>query len=84
MKNNKKVGIVTLCGNNNYGNKLQNFAVLFYVSKMDYNVETIWICNPFLDNPIKQILKYFKKVMYENNFSYPHFLSHGASVQFLF
>lgn len=66
MKNNKKVGIVTLCGNNNYGNKLQNFAVLFYVSKMDYNVETIWICNPFLDNPIKQILKYFKKVMYEN------------------
>lgn len=40
MKN-KKVGIITLYGNNNYGNKLQNYAMQQTLKKLGYDVETI-------------------------------------------
>ena len=39
----KKVAIITLCGNYNYGNKLQNYALQEILKKYDCNVSTIWI-----------------------------------------
>ena len=36
-----KVGIVSLYGNNNYGNKLQNYAVQETIKKYGYEVENI-------------------------------------------
>ena len=55
----KKIGIITLCGNNNFGNKLQNYALLIYLSK-NYNVFTIWVENPFKSNNLKSFLKMIK------------------------
>lgn len=38
----KKVGIVTMSGNFNYGNRLQNYALQEAIKKHGYDVETIW------------------------------------------
>ncbi|MDU3520893.1 MAG: polysaccharide pyruvyl transferase family protein [Clostridium saudiense] len=58
-----KVGIVSLYGNNNYGNKLQNYAVQETIKKYGYEVENI-INIPCLnnrENNKKEIIKYFTK-----------------------
>lgn len=54
----KKIGIVTLCGNNNYGNKLQNYALQYVLENKGYTVESIW--NSDVD--IKGIKGYTKKI----------------------
>lgn len=59
----KKIGIVTLCSNENFGNKLQNYALLKTIEKYKLNVNTIWIYNSFKANFIKQFLKAFKKIV---------------------
>lgn len=43
MKNimKKKIGIITIIDNNNYGNRLQNYAMQEYLKKKYYNCETI-------------------------------------------
>lgn len=38
-----KVGIVTLNGYVNYGNRLQNYALQEVIKTFDYDVETIWV-----------------------------------------
>ncbi|GAA0343343.1 polysaccharide pyruvyl transferase family protein [Oceanobacillus oncorhynchi subsp. oncorhynchi] len=38
-----KVGIVTLNGYVNYGNRLQNYALQEVIKTYDYNVETVWV-----------------------------------------
>lgn len=38
----KKVGIVTMSGNYNYGNRLQNYALQEIIKKENFDVETIW------------------------------------------
>ena len=38
----KKIGIVTLSSNDNYGNKLQNYAIVKILTEKGYNVETVW------------------------------------------
>jgi len=38
---NKKVGIVTIIDNNNYGNRLQNYAIQAYISKIGFDVVTL-------------------------------------------
>ncbi len=81
----KKIGIVTIVGDNNYGNKLQNYAVEKFLKKItDYQVETIRNIAPlnnekrnFTDylKAIKWILKYrvlekfTKRYQYFNNFN---------------
>lgn len=40
-----KIGIVTLNGYTNYGNRVQNYALQEALKKFDYDVETIWIEN---------------------------------------
>lgn len=42
---NRKVLILTLCGNKNYGNRLQNYALSCIIEKFNFNVETLWIEN---------------------------------------
>ena len=70
--NMKKVGIVTINGNNNFGNKLQNYALLKTVEKMGFNVETIWFVSDkkiFFRNmikkffPLKRTYRRFKKFL---------------------
>lgn len=57
----KKIGILTLCGNDNYGNKLQNYAIIEFLKSQSFDAETIWVTNPFKANAIKQYLKYLKQ-----------------------
>lgn len=57
----KSVGIITLCGNSNFGNKLQNYAIIYSLKKMNIKVETIWIENEYKSNFIKQELKKYKR-----------------------
>ena len=35
------IGILTIIDNNNYGNRLQNYATQVIIKKMGFNVETI-------------------------------------------
>jgi len=37
----KKIGIITITRNQNYGNKLQNYAVQEFINKLGYETETI-------------------------------------------
>lgn len=57
----KKIGIITLNGNSNFGNKLQNYALLETLNRMDDNeVSTIWMNNKkSLKNHIKIIISSF-------------------------
>lgn len=52
----KKIGIITLNGNTNYGNRLQNYALKETLSQLNLDVSTIW----FLNNR-KFLLKEFIK-----------------------
>lgn len=57
----KKIGIITLCGNNNYGNKLQNYAIINQLKKLNFDPETIWIESPYIGSNIKQLYRIVKK-----------------------
>lgn len=57
----RKVGILTLYGNNNFGNKLQNYAIQEILNKKNICNETI----VFEDNMLKKIIK--KVLKKENN-----------------
>lgn len=73
----KKVGILTLYGNNNYGNKLQNYAVQEVLKKKNIEVETIINESDFVGinvfkQKIKDIIKKFLKT--PNIQRYNHFM----------
>ena len=55
----KKVGIVTLTGNNNYGNRLQNYALSKKINEKGYKTYTLW----FNCNPIKYKMKDYLKII---------------------
>lgn len=38
----KKIEIITLSGNYNYGNRLQNYAMQEVYKKLGFEAETIW------------------------------------------
>ena len=69
----KKVGIITLSGNYNYGNRLQNYAMQEAYKKLGFEVETIWNNigqNPEYKSPLlvrfKNIIKpLFGKINYD-------------------
>lgn len=44
MKRNMKIGIVTLYGNTNYGNRLQNYAIQEILKQRGFEVETLVCC----------------------------------------
>ena len=59
----KKIGIITLNGNNNFGNKLQNYALKKVIEKLKFNVETLWFNDEYDAKKmlLKKILFYNKK-----------------------
>ncbi len=59
----KRVGIITICGNDNFGNKLQNYALLKKIDKFGFDARTIWIENSFESNSFKALLKKVKHVI---------------------
>lgn len=56
----KKVGIITLSGHNNYGNKLQNYALSKTIEKKGFIVETIWVNSCFDGNIFTSFLRHIK------------------------
>ena len=67
----KRVGIITLHGHYNYGNKLQNYALQETIKYLGCDVETVIICNG-----IKKTNKPYnitKKIKEINNLSYRNF-----------
>ena len=75
----KKIGILTINGNHNCGNKLQNYALKIYLEKMGFNVETVWIEKKlskiisFIKNIIKRYLlkdnaRYLKFIKFNNEY----------------
>lgn len=56
----KKVGVITLSGHYNYGNKLQNYALCKYIKKLNYEPETIWINSINDGNFFTSFLRYIK------------------------
>lgn len=57
----KKIGIITLHGYNNYGNNLQNYALVYIVEKLGYNVSTVIIKEKKI-NILTSKLKYISKL----------------------
>lgn len=66
----KKIGIYTLNSNDNYGNKLQNYALKKSIEKYGYNVETIWFEEEYslIKTIIKEILFHNKKYHRQTKF----------------
>jgi deoxyxylulose-5-phosphate synthase len=58
----KKIGLVTLYGNNNYGNRLQNFALEKIIRSLDFECETIVFLNKN-NKSLKSNYIYFKKLL---------------------
>lgn len=56
----KKIGIVTLFGNYNYGNRLQNYAVQEIAKKYGYTTDTFVI----VAHPFKEIVRKCKRFVY--------------------
>ncbi len=57
----KKAAILTLNGNNNFGNKLQNYALQQYLKSNNLDAETIWIKTLKNENFMLTILRNLKK-----------------------
>ena len=59
----KRVGIITLNGNFNFGNKLQNYALKKYIEKnFELNVETLWTEDYKKEQVAKRLLKSILRV----------------------
>ena len=59
-----KVGIITIVDNNNYGNRLQSYAVQKILKKMGIESETIYYGNG-LNIKQKSYFKIFKNILKE-------------------
>ena len=58
----RKIGILTLNSNENFGNKLQNYALLKTLEKYNYKVDTIW----FYKKLITRFSPLIKKMLFIN------------------
>ena len=65
---NCKIGIVTLVGNFNYGNRLQNFALQEAISNLGYTAQTLGVKNQekIYKKTIKKILFYSSGIITKN------------------
>ena len=52
-----RIGIITLTGNKNYGNKLQNYALQNILEKNSFKVYTIWKKRYIIFYKIKRLIK---------------------------
>lgn len=66
----KKIGILTLNGNMNYGNRLQNYALEQTILKLGAEVDTIWLCSKkkLLEQYLKRFVFKLPKYKRNNNF----------------
>lgn len=58
----KRIGIITINDNDNYGNRVQNYAVQEFLKKEGYDVVTIKNISQ-LNNKNKMILRYIKYIL---------------------
>lgn len=67
----KKIGILTLNGNVNYGNRLQNYALKKVLENLSFKVETIWFADfKFrLKSFLKKLIFYKAKFRRQRKFS---------------
>lgn len=70
----KKVGILTLVGNNNYGNRLQNYALSKKIDSMGFKTETIWICKNKFNAKIKEKSKVLSSLFIKKYKRYYNFV----------
>lgn len=84
MKKGKKIGIVTICNKgNNYGGKLQNYAMQTVLESMGYDVETIYDSECGDGDPwsamtyIKDIIHYITRYKYRP-------VAHKTAITFLY
>ena len=63
-----KIGIVTINDNNNYGNRLQNYAVQEVLKKKNHFVETI-LNEPYTNTREKFVLRLLKNIGYKGTYS---------------
>ena len=74
MDNNKKIKIITITGESNYGNSLQNYAVIKVLSKLGFKCETVKTnYEPDLKPNSKYKIKQYAKVLLNHN-DYMYFL----------
>ena len=65
----KKVNICTLTGNENYGNKLQHYALQTVIEKMGFKVDsTLFIYDNYFKYVIKNLLKRLLKKVYPTRY----------------
>ena len=83
-----KVGVLTINDNNNYGNRLQNYAVCKIVSKLGHTCETINNFSGDSSRNYKQNIKYLIKKLSpikKHNYSYKrykNFISFNDNIKF--
>lgn len=63
---NDKIGIITVYGENNYGNKLQNYASIKIFENLGYNPETIRVFQSRMNLSTKENVKMFIKKIISN------------------
>ncbi|MBR2743988.1 MAG: polysaccharide pyruvyl transferase family protein [Clostridia bacterium] len=74
----KKIGIVTFNDNNNYGNRLQNYATNVIYSKLGFRCETIE--NIANSKSAKYKIKHYMKLLFRKR--YKHFIEFNRNIKF--
>ena len=64
----KNIGIITICDNNNYGNRLQNYALQEALKKYNFNITTLWneTSKSSLKRSLKEMIKKYILVLKYN------------------
>lgn len=80
----KKVGIVTIIDNDNYGNRLQNYAVQHILETMDIQSETIKNTKLNRKKFIKRKMKHYLLLIYKKNYRkrYMRFKKFNRNINF--
>lgn len=62
-----KIGIVTINGNNNFGNRLQNYALQHYLESCGFEVGTIWFTTrkAFFKEKVKRLAVYIPNLKFK-------------------
>ena len=64
----KKIGIITIIDNNNYGNRLQNYAIQCILQKYKFETSTI-LNEPFKNDKKLYLLRIIKYIKYKGTYS---------------
>ncbi len=80
----KKIGIVTICDFNNYGNRLQNYAMYYSLCKLNTNVKTIYnLHKNYEKSYIRKVKSFLKKIsFFKRHNRYKNFLKFNRYIDF--